>query len=151
MLDFATLMVGFTTVLIDTSNTSPDSCVIYVKVGVVCDPIQSDSTTHDHSDALFLPSAHVDPVYDEPYQDRSHLGCNTQSRILTWPSENYKKDVAASYLEMNAMSCWSRVKNYFREVRSSWTDFKSSRSSILYARSFNFQQVKIEGQFQEVD
>ncbi|KAG5407849.1 hypothetical protein IGI04_013968 [Brassica rapa subsp. trilocularis] len=45
MIKFATLMVGFTTVLIerdlwniiDTSNTSPDSCVIDVKVGVVYD------------------------------------------------------------------------------------------------------------------
>ena len=49
-------------------------------------------------------------------------------------SENWKKDLAASSLEMNAMSCLSRVKHYFREVRSSWTDFKSSRSSIFYTR-----------------
>ena len=49
-------------------------------------------------------------------------------------SENYMKDLVASYLEMNAMSCWSRVKNYFREVRSSWTDLKSSWSRIFYTR-----------------
>ncbi|KAF2618109.1 hypothetical protein F2Q68_00038958 [Brassica cretica] len=42
--------------IVDTSNTSPDSCVIDVKVGVVCDPIQYDSTAHDHSDALCLPA-----------------------------------------------------------------------------------------------
>ncbi|KAF3585216.1 hypothetical protein F2Q69_00029922 [Brassica cretica] len=65
--------------IIDTSNTSPDSCVIDVKVGVDCDPIQRDSTTHDHSDALVLPSAHVDPAYDEPF------GMKHQSKTLTWP------------------------------------------------------------------
>ena len=87
-LEFATLMVGFTTVLlgvsnlmpscrssefqwgmlilqrdlwdrIDTSNTSLDLCVIDVKVGVVCDPIQYDSNAHDHSDAFILPASHV--------------------------------------------------------------------------------------------
>ena len=45
--------------IIDTSNTSPDSCVIDVKVGVVCDPIQYDSNAHDHSDALSLPASQV--------------------------------------------------------------------------------------------
>ena len=84
MLEFVTLMVGFTTVLlgvsnlmtsyhyfefqwgmpilqrdiwdrVNTSNTSPDSCVIDVKVGVVSDPVQSDSSIHVHSDALILP------------------------------------------------------------------------------------------------
>ncbi|WZY94054.1 hypothetical protein YC2023_066383 [Brassica napus] len=42
-----------------TSNTSPDSCVIDVKVGVVCGPIQSDETAHDHLDALILPASQV--------------------------------------------------------------------------------------------
>ena len=49
-------------------------------------------------------------------------------------SENYMKDLVARYLEMNAMICWSRVKNYFREVRSSWTDLESLRSRIFYTR-----------------
>ncbi|KAF2559770.1 hypothetical protein F2Q68_00015255 [Brassica cretica] len=107
---------------IDTSNTSPDSCVIDVKVGVVCDPIQYDSNAHDHSDALIHPDSQIwDPTLRAEY---SRGRC----------SENYKKDLAASYLEMNAMSCWSRVKNYFRELSSSWTDFMSSRSSIFYTR-----------------
>ena len=45
--------------IIDTSNTSPDSCVIDVKVGVVCDPVQRDSTTLDHIDALIIPVSQV--------------------------------------------------------------------------------------------
>ncbi|WZY94045.1 hypothetical protein YC2023_066374 [Brassica napus] len=62
MLEFPTLMVGFTTALdiwdrFYTSNTSPDSCVIDVKVGVVYGPIQSDETAHDHLDALILPAS----------------------------------------------------------------------------------------------
>ncbi|KAF2548601.1 hypothetical protein F2Q70_00021608 [Brassica cretica] len=126
---------------VDTSNTSPDSCVINVKLGVVCDPIQSDSTAHDHSDALILPVSQVYPAYAETYKHQSRT-----SQIIWDPtlraeyccgrcSENYKKDFAASYLEMKARSCWSRVKNYFKELRSGWTDFKSSRSSIFYIRS----------------
>ena len=52
-------------------------------MGVDCDPIQRDSTTHDHSDALVLPSAHVDPVYDEPYQDQSRTILYCSSFILS--------------------------------------------------------------------
>ncbi|KAF3605669.1 hypothetical protein DY000_02047947 [Brassica cretica] len=73
-LEFATLMVGFTTVLLGfivTSNTSPDSCVIDVKVGVVCDPVHSDSTTHDHSDAFIPPVSQVYPAYAETYKNHS--------------------------------------------------------------------------------
>ncbi|WZY93946.1 hypothetical protein YC2023_066275 [Brassica napus] len=57
-LKFATLMREICD-RIDTSNTSPDSCVIDVKVGIVCGPIQSDATAHDHLDALILPASQV--------------------------------------------------------------------------------------------
>ena len=52
-------------------------------MGVDCDPIQRDSTTHDHSDALVLPSAHVDPVYDELYQDQNRTILNCSSFVLS--------------------------------------------------------------------
>ena len=45
--------------IVNTSNTSPDSCVIDVKVGVACGLIQSDATTHDHVDAIILPASQV--------------------------------------------------------------------------------------------
>ncbi|WZY99840.1 hypothetical protein YC2023_072169 [Brassica napus] len=57
-LEFATLMREIWDI-IDTSNTSPDSCVIDVKVGVVYGSIQSDATAHDHLDALILPASQV--------------------------------------------------------------------------------------------
>ena len=52
-------------------------------MGVDCDLIQRDSTAHDHSGALVLPSAHVDPVYDEPYQDQSRTILNCSSFVLS--------------------------------------------------------------------
>ncbi|KAG5375842.1 hypothetical protein IGI04_040438 [Brassica rapa subsp. trilocularis] len=79
-LEFATLMVGLTTVMLGRdiwdigyiSNTSPNSCVIEVKVGVDCDLIQCDSTAHEHSDALILPASQVYPAYAKTYKHQSH-------------------------------------------------------------------------------
>ncbi|KAF2586418.1 hypothetical protein F2Q70_00036011 [Brassica cretica] len=42
-----------------------------MQVGVVCDPVQSDSTTHDHSDALIPPVSQVYPAYAETYKNHS--------------------------------------------------------------------------------
>ncbi|KAF3496570.1 hypothetical protein DY000_02052357 [Brassica cretica] len=91
MLEFATLMVGFTVVLLGDSNVMPSCCSF--KVGVVCDQIQYDSNAHDHSDALILPASQLSVggrdgltvLQDDGSTRNIIFGMQNPEQNLAWP------------------------------------------------------------------